>query len=133
MWLDARHFRQATHNKNNKDYFMSAWAQENEAHRKNEHQQQQKTPTQKKRECEFDAQVASISTNIIRVGCFFSLSCFLGAQHHDVNDEYALIFYSLVIITLQLKQWKWEIVKWISFFFFFSSFYSFLSNFFLGA
>lgn len=64
---------------------------------------------------------------------FFSLSCFLGSQHHDVNDEYALIFYSLVIITLQLKQGKWEIVKWISFFFFFSTFYSFLSTFFLGA
>lgn len=61
---------------------------------------------------------------------FFSLSCFLGSQHHDVNDEYALIFYSLVIITLQLKQGKWEIVKWISFFFFSLLFYSFLSTFF---
>lgn len=78
MWLDARHFRQATHNKNNKDYFMSAWAQENEAHRKNEPAAAARNTNAEKKECEFDAQVASISTNIIRVGWFFFSFLFLG-------------------------------------------------------
>lgn len=70
--------------------------------------------------CEFDAQVVSVSANIIRVRFFFSLPC----PHvcvcasskcwapHDVNDEYALIFYSLVIaILLQLKQGKPKICE----------------------
>ena len=68
--------------------------------------------------CEFDAQVASVSTNIIAVVfSFASLLLLIYCARHDVNGEYALIFYGSVIITLQLKQGKRkEIAKWLRFF-----------------
>lgn len=68
--------------------------------------------------CEFDAQVASISTNIIAVVFSFApLLLLIYSARHDVNGEHALIFYGSVIITLQLKQGKRkEIAKWLGIF-----------------